>query len=126
MDSIAAAPHEFAPHELAAREFARSLLALCLLLSSSAWAAVVETHVDVLQVDALVASPNSYPVHVAQSVTQRSMEGVQSEITDIRSKLQRVSDKHRPKTTGTGEDSLKKDSSAGDSQRIRNSHADGN
>jgi hypothetical protein len=56
---------------------------------------------------ASVASAKTLPiaiaVHVPSSVTLRSMEGVQSEIIDIRAKLQRGHDKPRLRPAGTAE-----------------------
>jgi hypothetical protein len=52
--------------------------------------------------------PIAIAVHVPQSVTLRSMEGVQSEIIDIRATLQRDDDKLRLRPAGTVEDGFQK------------------
>jgi hypothetical protein len=61
---------------------------------------------------ASAASPRTLPtaivVHVSQSVTLRSMEGVQSEITDARAKLQRDHERLRPRPAGTTASGLQK------------------
>jgi hypothetical protein len=52
--------------------------------------------------------PVAVAVHVPSSVTLRSIEGVQSEIVDIRAKLQRDHDKRRPRPAGTAEEGFQK------------------